>query len=57
MSDIHRPRPAWPTLSDATKNRARALALMGAVFLCAFSATIVLRLAIWLALLADGVAK
>jgi len=53
MLRIPHPRAVWPTLSNTTKNRARALLLAGAVFVCAFSATIVLRIAIWLALLAD----
>ena len=47
----------WPNLSNATRNRVRAVMLVGAIFLCAFSATIVLRIAIWLALLADGITK
>ena len=49
--------PTWPTLSSATRTRLRALALVCGIFLAAFSATIVLRLAIALALLADGYAK
>ena len=57
MSNIPSPRAMWPNLSNATRNRARTVMLVGAIFLCAFSATIVLRIAIWLALLADGVTK
>ncbi len=57
MSVIPHPRALWLSLSHPTRNRLRALALAGALFLAAFSATIVLRLAIALALLADGYAK
>ena len=57
MSNIPSLRAMWPNLSNATRNRAPAVMLVGAIFLCAFSATIVLRIAIWLALLADHSVK
>ena len=47
----------WPTFTKATSARFRAIALICGIFLAAFSATIVFRLAIALALLADGYAK
>jgi len=57
MQTISRPRLGLLTLSDATKSRIRGIALICALFAAAFSATIVLRLAIALALLADGYVK
>jgi hypothetical protein len=57
MQNILSPRAAWLTLSDPTRSRIRDIALVCALFGVAFSATIVLRLAIALALLADGFAK
>jgi len=57
MQIISRPRAVCLNLSDATKRKIRDIALVCALFLAAFSATIVLRIAIALALLADGYAK
>ncbi len=57
MQNILRPRTVWLTLSDATRSRIRGIALVCALFATAFSATIVFRIAIALALLADGFAK
>ena len=57
MQNILRPRTVWLTLSDTTRSRLRGIALVCALFATAFSATIVFRIAIALALLADGFAK
>jgi hypothetical protein len=57
MSDISYPHSLWLNLSKTSRTRLRAVALTCAVFFAAFSATIVLRLAIALALLADGYPK
>ena len=52
MSIVSHPRATSQSLSHATPSRARALALACAIFACAFFATIVLRIIIWLAILA-----
>jgi len=57
MQIISPPRALRLNLSDATRRKIRDVALVGTLFLAAFSATIVLRIAIALALLADGYAK
>lgn len=57
MQNISSPRAVWLTLSDATRSRLRDIALVCALFAVAFSATVVLRLAIALALIADGFAQ
>lgn len=57
MQIVSRPRAARLNLSDATRRKIRDIALVGALFLAAFSATIVLRVAIALALIADGYAR
>jgi hypothetical protein len=57
MQNISSPRAVWLTLSDPTRSRIRDIALVCALFAVAFSATIVMRLAIALAFLADGFTK
>jgi hypothetical protein len=57
MQNISSPRAVWLTLSDPTRSLIRDITLVCALFGAAFSATIVLRLAIALALLADGFTK
>jgi hypothetical protein len=57
MQNISSPRAVWLTLSDKTRSQIRGIALVCALFAVAFSATIVFRIAVALALLADGFAK